>query len=142
MELTPVEIHVPQADRSHVLIVDDDPDLLSVMRMGFERQGFDVATATDGRAALKAFQARAPDLVITDLIMPDMEGIETTRAMKALDPRVPIIAVSGGGSGGGGLFLSVADLIGADVTVAKPFRMVDLISIAARLLATRQAVAA
>jgi YesN/AraC family two-component response regulator len=87
-----------------------------------------VAEAEDGAKAMKIFQATRPDLVITDIIMPNREGVETIGEMRAIAPDLPIIAMSGGGSSRGGeLFLELATQLGATRTLTKPIRQADLI---------------
>lgn len=80
-----------------VLIVEDDPILLKNMAACFTAAGCAVMTAGDGVIGLKRFEENRPDVVITDIIMPDREGVETIMSMKTHDPSVPILAISGSG---------------------------------------------
>ena len=125
--------------QSPVLLIDDDPDLLRLMRGAFERDGWRVKAAEDGRVAMKAFEADPPRLVVADIIMPTQEGIETIMAMKQRRPDVPIVAISGGGRLGGVDFLKLARRLGADATLAKPFRMDELVALARNCLAATPA---
>ena len=80
-----------------ILVVDDEPDARYLLRYEFERAGFDVREAANGAAALAAMAASAPDLVVTDVMMPVMNGVELIRCLRA-DPRtadIPILCVSG-----------------------------------------------
>lgn len=120
------------ADR-HILIIEDDRPLLLGMARAFAQAGAHVILAADGAEGLKQFMAGSPDLVVTDIIMPEREGIETILAMKAARPEVPILAVSGGGQTPAGEFLNLAQALGADAVLAKPFRAGQLLD-AARLL--------
>ena len=133
------------ADRL-VLIIEDDRPLLLGMARAFTQAGARVILAADGAEGLKRFTTSSPDLVVTDIIMPEREGIETILAMKAARPEVPILAVSGGGQtpareflnlAGGQTpareFLNLAKGLGADAVLAKPFRAGQLLD-AARLL--------
>ena len=86
---------------SHILIIDDDILICQLLRRILEQLGHRVTDAQDGRKGLNAFQADPADLVITDLIMPGMEGIETIMEMKRRFPGTKIIAMSGGGVGSG-----------------------------------------
>lgn len=78
-----------------ILVVDDDEGMRHLMRRMLERAGFAVVTAAHGREALECIRARLVDVVITDMVMPEMDGIELTRALAAEYPGVPIIAISG-----------------------------------------------
>lgn len=122
----------PSADRL-VLIIEDDRPLLLGMARAFTQAGARVILAADGAEGLKRFTTSSPDLVVTDIIMPEREGIETILAMKAARPEVPILAVSGGGQTPAREFLNLAKGLGADAVLAKPFRAGQLLD-AARLL--------
>jgi CheY-like chemotaxis protein len=93
-----------------------------------ERRGHTVDQAGDGRQALQRLAEHQPDLVITDLVMPDMEGIETIQALRRKHPKLPIIAISGGGRVDPENYLSIAGQIGANRTFAKPFRLEDILT--------------
>src|SRR5437868_3583695 len=79
-----------------VLVIDDDPQYRRMVRAMLESSGHDVRSANDGNDGIESFTERRPDLVITDMIMPELDGIETIRVLRDLDPSVPIIAISGG----------------------------------------------
>jgi DNA-binding response OmpR family regulator len=121
---------------ARVLVVDDESGMRQMLRQALERRGHTVDEAVDGREALLRFAQQQPDLVITDLIMPEREGIETIQALRQECPTLPIIAMSGGGRGAPDDYLSMAGQIGADRTFAKPFRL-DEILIAVRELTTK-----
>ena len=109
-----------------VLVIDDDPQYLNMVRAMLEASGHDVRLAADGNRGIESFSVRRPDLVITDMIMPSLDGIETIRTLKDLDPSVPIIAISGGS----GSVLMVARSAGAVAALAKPFdaeRLLDAV---------------
>lgn len=118
-----------------VLLIDDDVELLRQMAAAFRSNGYDVRAASDGLVGLEAFTACAPDLVVSDLIMPTREGIETIFAMKKARPDIPVIAVSGGYRTGPEDFLTLARHVGADDVLAKPFRLAELVGRAQALLA-------
>ncbi|MBI1776347.1 MAG: response regulator [Proteobacteria bacterium] len=107
-----------------VLVIDDDPRFCRLVRLMLEGEGHAVVTATDGFEGIDYFSQRRPDLVITDMIMPHFDGIETISVLRGLDPSVPIIAVSGGSED----LLRVAEDNGAVATLAKPFHSAALIS--------------
>ena len=126
-----------------VLVIDDDPRICRLIAMGFERHGYTAFEAPNGRAGLKIFQAVRPDLVITDILMPEMEGIATIMAMKKagsdLSGATPkIIAISGGGRLVGREFLKWARHLGADGVLAKPFRVSALVALARELTGPRE----
>jgi len=78
-----------------ILVVDDDDGMRHLLRRMLERAGFAVVTAAHGREALERIRTRTIDVVITDMVMPEMDGIELTRALVAEYPGLPIIAISG-----------------------------------------------
>lgn len=116
-----------------VLIIEDDRLLRELLARRFHQHGFEVVEAGDGDEGLACFRAEAADLVVTDLLMPNKEGIETIRELKMLSPTTKIIAISGGLRGGGD-FLKVAELIGAQASFHKPFDFEDLLQKAGELL--------
>jgi len=117
-----------------VLVIDDDPRISTLIAFSLARQGFSVSTAENGRTGLSLFESQRPDLVITDILMPDMEGIETILALKAGATPPKVIAISGGGRRAGRDFLSWARHLGADEVLPKPFRMSALVAMAHSLL--------
>lgn len=122
-----------------VLVVDDDPSLLRGLSIAFSRAGCRVVVARDGEEALKQMAVSIPDLLVTDIIMPRREGLETIMAARARAPGLGIIAISGGGRIDSGEFLSVAQALGADAALRKPFRPSQLLKIAEDLLEERVA---
>jgi DNA-binding response OmpR family regulator len=119
---------------SRVLVVDDDLQVLEVVGEMLRLEGFEVEVASNGCEALRQFRNHRFDLVITDLIMPDKEGLETIAELRTLDRHVPIIAMSGGGRIGPTDYLDTAFQLGADATLAKPFARSELIAAVTRLL--------
>lgn len=120
---------------SVVLLIDDDLNLLRQMGIAFSKAGHRVLVAPDGAVGLKLFNAEHPDLVVSDIIMPTREGVETIHAIKTARPGVKVIAISGGYRVGPEDFLTLARHIGADDVLAKPFRLAQLMDKADRLLA-------
>ena len=112
-----------------VLLVDDDATVLQAIAIVLRNRGFEVETAENGYKALHAFVARTPDLVLTDIIMPDKEGIETIIEMRRLQPDARIIAMSGGGRGAMRDLLPIAQKLGADRVLAKPFNWEELAAV-------------
>jgi len=116
-----------------VLIVDDDADLLRTLARRFHLAGCRVTVAKDGEVALAKFDQAAPTVVVTDILMPNREGLETIMKMRERSPAVKILAISGGGLLGAASVLDLARRLGADAVLAKPFRS-DQVLEAARTL--------
>lgn len=111
-----------------ILIADDDPEILRLLKMALNLKGHDVAVARDGQEAVNMAKQKRFDVIITDIIMPRKEGIETIMEIKTLYPAVKIIAISGGGREGKMDFLRMAEMVGACDVLAKPFRPKDLLA--------------
>ena len=109
-----------------ILLIDDDESMRPTMQRMLERLGHQVWAEADGDAGLARARQLAPDLVITDIIMPERDGIETIEGLRRL-PRVPkIIAISGGGRLSAENLLALAGKLGAQYTLAKPFTREEL----------------
>ena len=121
---------------SSILVIDDDEHVLEVISEMLRLEGYAVATASDGKQAEKQFHAQPFDLVITDIIMPEQEGLETISRLRQQDQHLPIIAISGGGRSGPGTYLSMAEQIGANASLTKPFDLSDLVAAVTDLLGT------
>lgn len=104
----------------HIVIIDDEEPIRRVLRLTFERAGYEVDTATDGGAGIRCCRKGETDVVITDLVMPDKEGIETIQELRRDFPDIKIIAISGGGQVAPESYLAIAERIGANRTFAKP----------------------
>jgi DNA-binding response OmpR family regulator len=111
-----------------ILVIDDEQMLRRTLRALLERAGHTVVEAEDGNQGLAQFDVQTPDLVLTDIIMPNREGVETIGEIRQRAPDTPIIAMSGGGSRGGDLFLTLAKRLGASATLTKPIRQAELIA--------------
>lgn len=104
----------------HILVVDDDELFRAMLCETLRTSGYGVLEAENGKAAMKVVARAKPDLVVTDLIMPEQEGIETIREIKRIFPEMKIIAVSGGMRGGDMDFLPIAEYMGASRVFKKP----------------------
>jgi len=122
-----------------ILLVDDNLDLLKLLDEIIRRAGHEVVLAQDGQVALDLAKREAFDLVITDLIMPEKEGIETIMAFKKLHPATKIIAMSGGGAGVAARdYLVIARSLGVVRTLVKPFSPAELMeTVSGELAAVR-----
>jgi CheY-like chemotaxis protein len=119
------------------LIVDDEPDIREVLTRLLERESLNVRVAETGAEGLKKFREEPADIVITDIIMPDVDGIEFIRSLRSEFPRARIIAISGGGNMGPlgyrpeaittTAYLVAAERAGADCVITKPFDREELI---------------
>ena len=112
---------------SCVLIIDDDENMLRLMRKILERKGYEVLDTPDGRKGMKLCRSGHVDLVITDIVMPEMEGLEVIMALRQEMPDIKIIAISGGGRIQSGDYLELASLLGANISLSKPFNPSELI---------------
>ena len=103
-----------------ILIIDDDIQFRKMLRQVLERAGYEVSEAEDGNEGTRVYETEPIDLVITDLIMPKKEGIETISELKKKYPYIKIIAISGGGRVGPESYLTFAEKLGALYTFSKP----------------------
>ncbi|MBS1855903.1 MAG: response regulator [Acidobacteria bacterium] len=111
--------------RRCAMVVDDDPAILRFLAGALGQAGFDVITAGDGREAMALAAARQVDIVVTDLVMPEVEGIELIGSLRRLRPPMPVVAISGAFNGD---FLRVAVGLGAQAALAKPFTAEQLVA--------------
>jgi DNA-binding NtrC family response regulator len=109
-----------------ILLVDDDDMSRQAVHRMLERAGFDVESTGNGRQAIENYQSDRIDLVITDLIMPDTDGLEIIQGVRGKNPAARILAISGGGRVQAEEYLSVARKFGAVEVLPKPFASQDL----------------
>lgn len=117
-----------------ILIVDDDPQFRKMLRQMLERAGHSVVEASNGKEGEKLYRSFQPCLMITDIFMPEKEGLETIMEIKSEFPSAKIIAMSGGGREGDDLFLRHAEQFGASQILKKPFERQELLSMVAETL--------
>jgi CheY-like chemotaxis protein len=110
----------------HILLVEDDEVLRSLLRISLEKMGHTVTEARDGKEGLALFKKGPVDLVVTDLMMPEKEGLETIRELRRGQPELKIIAMSGGGRTNARDVLKAAKAFGATTVFSKPFSVADL----------------
>ncbi len=118
-----------------ILIIDDDFFVRNMLERLMGKACFDVETAENGDNGLTLHRRNPVDLVITDILMPEKEGLETITEFRRFFPRVKVIAISGGGQIGPANYLKMAKLLGADRTFAKPMDTSELLSAVEELLA-------
>jgi CheY-like chemotaxis protein len=117
-----------------ILIIDDEPMIRYLAARILDRAGYRTVSATNGIQGLACFRRERPALVITDLIMPEREGIETIRLIRRDGPDTPIIAISGGTLTGTADFLVMARELGASAILRKPFEPIELLLLVERCL--------
>lgn len=120
-----------------VLLVDDNLLASEAMQMVLEGDGFEVDATDNAKQALASLKNSNPDIVITDIAMPDMDGLEFIRSIRELSTGVPILAVSGMDSEGGELYLKQAEKLGADICLSKPVNRRQLLESVRYLLVMR-----
>lgn len=111
-----------------ILVIDDNPEFREILRSHLEANGHRTFLASDGEQGLALLEREAIDIVLTDILMPQRDGLEVLREAKRRWPGLPVIAISGGGWIGANELLSMADRLGADTILQKPVRRDDLLS--------------
>jgi CheY-like chemotaxis protein len=121
-----------------ILVIDDEALIRETIRMKLEQSGHQVIEAGNGIEGLRALEEQAIDLVVTDIIMPEQEGIETIRKIRERTATVGIIAISGGGRTRNFGFLDFAKKLGANGALSKPFTGSQLLALVETTLKTVQ----
>lgn len=117
-----------------ILVFDDEPSILLMIKKMLEKAGYEVEVALNGREGLELFEKNKPDLLITDIIMPEKEGLETIFELRRKHPDLKIIAISGGGRIGPDGYLPGAKLLGANITFSKPLVPKEFLQAVTKLL--------
>lgn len=117
-----------------ILLIDDDHHILLMIKKMLERAGYEVDLASNGEQGLELFKKIRADLVITDIIMPEKEGLETIREMRRIQPDLKIIAMSGGGKISADNYLETARIFGASQVLEKPFSQKTMVDAVNQLL--------
>jgi len=110
-----------------ILLVEDEDLFAAMIQKSLAPFGYEVVRARHGKEALKLYEPQTMGLVLTDLIMPDMEGVELIVALRKAHPAVKVIAMSGGGRNQPATYLAIAQQVGAVKTLAKPFPLEELL---------------
>ena len=121
-----------------ILIVEDENDLREMLKVSLARKRFTVLEAENGKDAIIHFKPAVTDLVITDLIMPEEDGLKVIMRLREIKPSLKIIAISGGGKAGPASYLNLAKALGADAVYSKPFSVNEMIRKIEELLAIEQ----
>jgi CheY-like chemotaxis protein len=130
-------------EMTKVIVIDDEEDIRIVLKEIFVRAGFEVEVASDGNEGMDLLREHGADLVVTDIIMPGSDGVETAYSIRMEFPKTKIIVMSGGGNAASlgyepaaittNAYLASAAAIGADLTLTKPFDREELIKAAKEL---------
>lgn len=115
-----------------ILVVDDEKDVLEAVRDILEIEGYSVITAEDGKAGTELLRELLPELILTDVVMQDMEGIEFMKAVHRQNKEIPIVVMSGHPVGT--KFFKAAELFGAKATLLKPFSKSELLQVIERCI--------
>jgi DNA-binding response OmpR family regulator len=117
-----------------IYVFDDEPSILLMIKKMLEKAGHEVGIALNGREGMELINEKIPDLIITDIIMPEKEGLETIMELRKKHPGLKIIAISGGGRFGPEGYLPGAKLLGADLVFQKPLVQKEFLNAIASLL--------
>lgn len=123
---------------ARVMVIDDDEVVRMTLTLVLEKAGHDVIAADDGRKGMALFKMNPTDVVLTDIYMPNQEGLATIMALRSAYPAVKVVAISGGGANAGLDVLPVAEALGADRALRKPISPKDLIATIAELTASAE----
>jgi CheY-like chemotaxis protein len=118
-----------------VLVIDDDPVVCAVVAGVLEGDGYSVTSAGDAQTGISRYGELNPDLVIVDILMPGKEGMATILELREANPDARILAMTGGGNFAASDVLRIAELLGADNSLRKPFEPAMLLSTVRRCLA-------
>ena len=110
-----------------ILVIDDEEQICEMLHKKLESAGYEVEEAPNGKVGLRLFREKPFDLVISDIFMPEKEGLETIRELRNDFPELKIIAITGGYSSGPDELLNVARMLGADHTFPKPFKLKEIV---------------
>ena len=119
---------------TRILVVDDDSEIREMLRQMLEQAGYDVVDAPNGREAIRLYRREPTDLIITDIVMPEQDGIEAIIDLRHDFPDIKIIAISGGGRIGPEDYLKTAKMLGAHSTISKPFNRREMLEVVEELV--------
>lgn len=118
----------------HILVVDDDDMMRAFIKELLIINDFKITEAANGKLGLKEFREDTPDLVITDIIMPEMEGISFIRELRSYNKDIPIIAMTGNVHGRMEEFLDISSQLGADEILRKPIKSKEFLEAINKLI--------
>ena len=117
-----------------ILVIDDEPSVLDLLQRILEGEGYAVEVASNGLEGVELFRLQPCDLVISDMVMPVKDGLQTILELRNIAPNLPVIAISGGGVISKERYLTVAGYLGRVKTIAKPFAVEAIVKAVAGLL--------
>jgi DNA-binding response OmpR family regulator len=121
--------------KQRILVADDDPGIRRTLQIGLTKAGYEVVEARDGAEAMRLWRDDGADLVISDIYMPDKDGLEVIRELRAQSPTARVIAMTDGGRSRNLDPLRHAGIFGANRTIAKPFTLEEMLAIVKQVLA-------
>jgi DNA-binding response OmpR family regulator len=121
-------------NQKRILVIDDEPTTLDLLHRVLSLKGYDVSTARNGQEGVELFQQHPSDLVITDMVMPIKDGLQTILDLRSDVPELPVIAISGGGTISKERYLAIAAYLDKVVTIAKPFSLEEITEAVEKLL--------
>ena len=110
-----------------ILVIEDDEQFLGFLTEFLTEEGYEVLKATNGRLGMEVLETREPDLILTDLLMPEKDGVRVISEVRSKYPHIPVIAMSGGQSVFSPVFLEAASSLGASLSLTKPFKEEELL---------------
>ncbi len=119
---------------ARILIIDDTDEMLAMLQKVLRRSGHEVVAANNGETGLRCLQQQPIDLVVTDIFMPEKDGIEIIRNLRRHHPQVKVIAISGGGEVSPQSYLTIAEKLGAAHTFYKPFNVKEFLQAVHKLV--------
>ncbi len=117
-----------------IIVIDDEPYILLMLKKMLEKEGHEVEMASNGVEGISLYHENGADLIITDIVMPEKEGLETIINLKTENPSLKVIAISGGGRVDSREYLHSAQLLGAEKIFQKPFKKDEIVRAVAELL--------
>lgn len=118
----------------NILVIDDEPSVLDVLRKILQLEGYEVITAANGEEGLELFRQFPCDLVITDMVMPVKDGLQTILDLRKEKPDIPVVAMSGGGTISKERYLVIAGYLDKVITIPKPFSVESITGAVTTLL--------
>jgi len=117
-----------------ILLIEDDHQLRKLFQKKMAGKGYEIIEASNGKEGMERFRDASPDLIITDIVMPEKEGLETISELRKMAPGIKIIAISGGGRISPESYLSTAAFLGARHVFSKPIDWPEMLRAVANLL--------
>jgi len=121
-----------------ILVIDDDPQICQLLEEVLRDEGYSVSSADSVEKGLPNYPKSTLSLIVTDVLMPNREGLETIRELRRNNPRMKILAISGGLEQGGMDVLEIAKRFGADRVLKKPFEMREFLNVIQGILQSHQ----